>query len=120
MKTLYLLLFMLVQQAMSVFGQLLLKIGMAQASPFTWTWRYVGRLFLNYNLQIGLWLLIAANVFWLWLLNKYPISLVYPLISFGFVFSVVSGILILHEQVSPLQWIGVSLIMAGSLCLIKV
>ena len=61
MKTLYLLLFMLVQQAMSVFGQLLLKIGMAQASPFTWTWHNVGRLFLNYNLQFGLWLLPTCS-----------------------------------------------------------
>ena len=120
MKTIYLLLFMLVQQAMSVIGQLLLKMGMAAASPFSWTWRNVGRLFINIQLQTGLLLLIAANVFWLWLLNKYPIWLVYPLISFGFVFSVLSGIWILHEQVSAWQWIGVMLIMAGSLCMIKI
>lgn len=113
MKALYLLLFMLVQQAMSVVGQLLLKMGMAAESPFTWTWRNVGHLFVNIYLQSGLWLLIAANVFWLWLLNRYAFSLVYPLTSLGFIFSVISGMIIFHEHVSPVHWIGVVFIMIG-------
>ena len=99
MKTSYLLLFMLIQQAMSVVGQLLLKMGMAAASPFTWTWRNVGHLFVNWYLQSGLWLLIGANVFWLWLLNKYAFSLVYPLTSLGFLFSVLTG-MIGYEKLS--------------------
>ena len=113
MKALYLLLFILVQQAMSVVGQLLLKMGMAAESPFTWTWRNVGHLFVNIYLQSGLWLLIAANVFWLWLLNRYAFSLVYPLTSLGFIFSVISGMIIFHEHVSPVHWIGVVFIMIG-------
>ena len=113
MKALYLLLFMLVQQAMSVVGQLLLKMGMAAESPFAWTWRTVGHLFVNIYLQSGLWLLIAANVFWLWLLNRYAFSLVYPLTSLGFIFSVISGMIIFHEHVSPVHWIGVVFIMIG-------
>jgi undecaprenyl phosphate-alpha-L-ara4N flippase subunit ArnE len=104
---------MLVQQAMSVVGQLLLKMGMAAESPFTWTWRNVGHLFVNIYLQSGLWLLIAANVFWLWLLNRYAFSLVYPLTSLGFIFSVISGMIIFHEHVSPVHWIGVVFIMIG-------
>ena len=113
MKALYLLLFMLVQQAMSVVGQLLLKMGMAAESPFTWTWRNVGHLFVNIYLQSGLWLLIAANVFWLWLLNRYAFSLVYPLTSLGLIFSVISGMIIFHEHISPVHWIGVVFIMIG-------
>ena len=120
MKTSYLLLFMLIQQAMSVVGQLLLKMGMAAASPFTWTWRNVGHLFVNWYLQSGLWLLIGANVFWLWLLNKYAFSLVYPLPSWGFVFSVLTGMIILREHVSPIHWLGLLLIMAGCFCIAKV
>lgn len=120
MKVLYLVLFMLVQQAMSVAGQLLLKMGMAAASPFSWTWRNVGHLFMNWSLQTGLWLLIGANVFWLWLLNKYAFSLVYPLTSLGFVFSVISGMIVFHEHVAPIHWLGVFLIMAGCFCIAKV
>ena len=120
MKTLYLLLFMLVQQAMSVAGQLLLKMGMAAETDFSWTWRNVGHLFVNIYLQSGLWLLIAANVFWLWLLNKYAFSLVYPLTSLGFVFSVISGMIVFHEHVAPIHWVGVVLIMAGCFCIAKV
>ena len=120
MKTLYLFLFMLVQQAASVAGQLLLKMGMAAESPFTCTWRNVGHLFVNWYLQSGLWLLIGANVFWLWLLNKYAFSLVYPLTSLGFVFSVISGMIVFHEHVAPIPWVGVILIMAGCFCIARV
>lgn len=117
MKIAYLLLFMLVQQAASVAGQLLLKLGMAAETDFSWTWRNVGHLFLNLYLQSGLWLLIGANVFWLWLLNKYAFSLVYPLTSLGFVFSVISGMIVFHEHVAPIHWLGVVLIMVGCCCI---
>lgn len=117
MKIAYLLLFMLVQQAASVAGQLLLKLGMAAETDFSWTWRNVGHLFVNIYLQSGLWLLIGANVFWLWLLNKYAFSLVYPLTSLGFVFSVISGMIVFHEHVAPIHWLGVVLIMAGCCCI---
>jgi undecaprenyl phosphate-alpha-L-ara4N flippase subunit ArnE len=120
MKMLYLLLFMLVQQAMSVAGQLLLKMGMAAETDFSWTWHNVGHLFINLYLQLGLWLLIGANVFWLWLLNKYAFSLVYPLTSLGFVFSVISGMIVFHEHVAPIHWLGVILIMAGCFCIARV
>ena len=120
MKTSYLLLFMLIQQAMSVVGQLLLKMGMAAENPFTWSWRNVGHLFINLHLQFGHWLLIGANVFWLWLLNKYAFSLVYPLTSLGFVFSVLTGMFILREHVSPIHWLGLVLIMIGCFCIAKV
>ena len=120
MKMLYLLFFMLVQQAMSVIGQLLLKMGMAKVEAFSWTWHNVGQLFINLYLQVGLWLLIAANVFWLWLLNKYAFSLVYPLTSLGFIFSVIAGMIVFHEHVSPIHWAGVVLIMAGCFCIAHV
>ena len=120
MKMLYLLLFMLVQQAMSVIGQLLLKMGMQKVENFSWTWHAIGQVFTNLHLQVGLWLLIAANVFWLWLLNKYAFSLVYPLTSLGFIFSVLAGMIVFHEYVSPIHWVGVVLIMAGCLCIAHV
>ena len=60
MKAIYLLVFMLVQQAMSVFGQLLLKIGMAHMSPFTWTWHNVGRAFMNWQSK-AIILIATAN-----------------------------------------------------------
>ena len=43
-----LLIFMLIQQAMAVLGQLLLKMGMADAGNFAWTAEFWGRhVFLN-------------------------------------------------------------------------
>lgn len=120
MKIATLLFFMLIQQAASVAGQLLLKMGMAAETGFTWSWANVGHLFINIYLQAGLWLLIGANVFWLWLLNRYAFSLVYPLTSLGFIFSVIAGMIVFHEHVAPIHWIGVILIMAGCFCIAKV
>ena len=116
-----LLLFMLIQQAMAVLGQLLLKKGMGDAGAFAWTAEFWGRhVFLNLWLQVGLILLIVANVFWLWILNKYPFSIVYPLTSLGFIFSVISGMIIFHESVGYLQWIGVVMVMLGCFFIARV
>ena len=53
-------------------------------------------------------------------LNKYPFSQIYPLTSLGFIFGMFSGMLIFHEQVGYLQWIGVILVMVGCYCIAKV
>ena len=56
----------------------------------------------------------------LWLLTRMALmswadlSFVQPLMAIGYVVAAVLGRFVLHEQVGPLQWIGVFLIFAGS------
>ena len=71
-------------------------------------------------MMLAVALMIGANLFWLWMLHKYPLSQVYPLTSLGFVFGMLSGWLIFHEQVGFMQWLGVFLIIAGCLCITRV
>ena len=71
-------------------------------------------------LMLAVTLMIGANLFWLWMLHKYPLSQVYPLTSLGFIFGMLSGWLIFHEQVGFMQWLGVFLIIAGCICIAKV
>ena len=55
---------------MLVGGQVLLKLGMQDMGEFLWTWDYIlHNVLLNGWLLLGVLLLIAANVFWLWLLK---------------------------------------------------
>ena len=69
---------------------------------------------------IAVALMIIANLFWLWMLHKYPLSQVYPLTSLGFIFGMLSGWLIFHEQVGLMQWLGVMLVIIGCICIAKV
>ena len=111
-------LLMLLQTAMLVLGQVALKLGMADMPKWEWSWSYIWHeVILNAWLMVAVVLLIAANLFWLWLLDKYPFSQIYPLTSLGFIFGMLSGLFIFHESVGYLQWIGVVMVMLGCLAL---
>lgn len=113
-------LLMLLQTAMLVFSQVALKLAM-KGLEWQWSWSFIWHnVLLNAWLMFAIVLMIAANLFWLWLLNKYPFSQIYPLTSLGFVFGVLSGLLIFHEQVGFMQWLGVVMVIAGCFCIAKV
>ena len=114
-------LLMLLQTAMLVFGQVFLKLGMRDMGAWQWTWSYIWHeVIINAWLMLGVLLLIAANLFWLWLLDKYPFSQIYPLTSLGFVFGMLSGLFIFHEHVGAMQWVGVAMVMLGCYFIAKV
>ena len=107
-------LLMLFQTAMLVLGQVALKLGMRTMPDWQWSWSFLWHeVLLNAWLMAAIILLVAANLFWLWLLNKYPFSQIYHLTSLGFVFGMLSGVFIFHESVGYLQWLGVVMVMLG-------
>lgn len=119
-KTLQMILLLLANQGMLVGGQVFLKLGMQRISVFEWTWNcMLHGVLLNAWLLIGVVLLIATNLLWLWMLKIYPFSLIYPLTSLGFVFGMLSGMLVFQEIVNWHQWIGVLLVIGGCLLIAK-
>ena len=114
-------LLMLLQTAMLVFGQVFLKLGMRDMGAWQWTASYIWHeVILNAWLLAGVVLLVAANLFWLWLLNRFPFSLIYPLTSLGFVFGMLAGVFIFHENVGIMQWAGVVMVILGCYFIAKV
>ncbi len=112
---------MLLQTASLVLGQVALKLGMRDMPAWQWSWSYMWHeVILNFWLMVAVALLIFANLFWLWLLNKYPFSQIYPLTSLGFIFGMLAGLFIFHEQVGYMQWIGVVMVMLGCYFIAKV
>lgn len=110
---------MLLQTGMLVGSQVTLKLGMNAYPEWSFTWDCIlHQVLTNWWLWIALLLIIANNLFWLWLLKEYPFSVVYPLTSLGFVFGMLAGIFIFHESVTWLKWLGVVLIMAGCFCIV--
>lgn len=62
---------------------------------------------------IGVLSYFFAFILWIYLLNKYPYHLIYPLLSFSFIFSLLAARFILHEEVILWSWIGVFIICLG-------
>jgi len=114
-------LYMLLQTSMLVLGQVFLKLGMKHMETWQWNWIFIwNEVILNIWFLVGLILLVGANVFWLWLLNKFPFSQIYPLTSLGFIFGMLFGMFIFHETVSYLQWIGAVMVLFGCFFIAKV
>jgi small multidrug resistance pump len=83
----------------------LLADGVLQAIPKVLT---------NYVLMIGL-VCFAANVFfYMYALQKFQISVAYPImVTSGFAIIVVISGLYLQERLTFIQWVGVALILVG-------
>lgn len=106
-------LLMLLQTATLAFSQVALKLAMANLK-WEWSWSFIWHhVILNAWLMFAILLMIAANLFWLWMLHKYDFSKVYPLTSLGFIFGILAGLFIFHEQVGLMQWIGVAMVVTG-------
>lgn len=79
--------------------------------------RFTGAFFME--LLVNWWLLasglcmVAATLLWLYILRHFEFSAAYPMTSISYIFGMLAAILIFHEAVTPLRWIGVALIMLG-------
>jgi len=69
------------------------------------------------------WVLGGLAVFgmsalaWLTTLSRVPLSVAYPFNAIGLLIIIGTSVVVLHERVSPLAWLGVSMV-AGGLVLV--
>lgn len=102
-------------------GQLMLKHGMTgvaaavardggsllvRAITAPWVWA-------------GLFVFGISALAWLTTLSRVPLSVAYPFNALGLLTIVGSSVVILHEKVTPMAWLGVVLV-AGGLVLVVV
>lgn len=62
---------------------------------------------------VGLALFGLSAIVWLFALSRASLSFAYPFAALGYVIIVAFSMLVLHENVPPLRWAGVALIVAG-------
>lgn len=62
---------------------------------------------------LGLMLYGTSAVLWLWVLSRLDVSVAYPLVSLGFVVTLVMGVLWLGEPFSWMRVAGCTLIVMG-------
>jgi len=61
----------------------------------------------------GASLYVIATVVWLYLLNKYPLSYIYPMIAFAYAIGAILAMILLKEQISLMRWSGIFLVVLG-------
>ena len=64
-------------------------------------------------LYIALCVYALATVFWLYLLQRIPLSLAYPFSAFAMVIVPIVAVLIFGERLNWSYWVGVSFIIIG-------
>ncbi|HXJ62023.1 MAG TPA: EamA family transporter [Verrucomicrobiae bacterium] len=115
-KVIFLLIVALIFEAV---GVVYLSAGLKQIGEVkTLSLREVGRVVrqgaANGRILLGVLLETIFFGFLIVLLKRNDVSLIWPLTSLGFVLTALSARFILHEQVSPVRWVGVVLIVMGA------
>jgi uncharacterized membrane protein len=90
-------------------GQMLWKLGMSKMDRFN-----IVSIILNPYIILGVTLYGLATLFWLYVLSKKELSLIYPLQSITYVLGTMLAIFVFHENVSLLRWIGIATIIIGA------
>lgn len=100
---------------LAVAGQLLMKRGMMSFGAFPVN-QLISRLipiFLNPYVFMGFVLFGLSSIFWLVVLSRLPLSLVYPMVSVAYVVVAIASWYFFKENVSLVRWLGIAVIIVG-------
>lgn len=73
----------------------------------------------NFSLIGGIACYGLSMVFWLYVLSKLELSKAYPLVSLGYVFTLLLGYFLLHESINNYKVFGIVLIILGVIFIAK-
>ena len=104
-------------------GQVLWKIGLQKIGGFYIAEKSIienfFRIIFNGWIFSGFVVYAIATGFFMWLLSKFEISLVIPISSVAFIYSLMAGYWIFHETISPLRIVGVLFIVFGVFMVVR-
>jgi len=100
---------------LAVAGQLMMKKGMTAfgAFPFNQLIAKLIPMFLNPYVFFGFACFGLSSIFWLVVLSRFEISLVYPLVSVAYVLVALFSMVFFKESVSLVRWAGIAVIIFG-------
>jgi len=108
---------LMVAMCLTVTGELLLKTGMNRHGvlevSFSTLIPTAGKLLGNPFVVGGFVFVFSGALFWLAVLSRWPLTLAYPLLSISYIIGICASVLILKEKVSPIQVVGVFVIILG-------
>jgi drug/metabolite transporter (DMT)-like permease len=103
---------------MGAFGGILMKLGANHIGHIeiqsVWQlFNYLFKLFTNIQALTGIFLYFLSAVVWSYLLTKFDISFVQPILALTYVATPILAIFILRENVPVMRWIGILIIIMG-------
>lgn len=108
---------LLVSVLLTVSGELLLKHGMNLHGTFvpqiSTLIPNLVRIFSNPFVLLGFALIFSASILWLSVISRVPLSTAYPMLSLGYVLTVLLSGIVLREAVPIAKVAGVLLIVSG-------
>lgn len=116
------LLFIFIPVTAAAIGQLILKIGMNQVGAVQLNNGIIQsfiRMFTNPYVVGGLGFFGLNAFLWLIVLSREKLSFVYPMVAFAYIVTILLSKFVLHEDIPPLRWGGLAVIIVGILMIAK-
>ena len=99
-------------------AQLLLKAGTNALGPLELAagmnaLRLAWRIGTEWHIVLGLASYVISVAIWIVALSKVDVTIAYPMLSIGYVVTAFAGWLFMGENVTPMRWAGIGVIIAG-------
>lgn len=98
-------------------AQILLKQGMNKIGYFNFTLPdllpVLAKIALNPYIIGGLCCYVASVLVWLLVLSRVPVSYAYPMVSLGYITTVLAAVLLFNETLTLSRVLGIVIIIAG-------
>jgi undecaprenyl phosphate-alpha-L-ara4N flippase subunit ArnE len=100
-------------------GQVFLKLALNRMESFCFAWKWFVALLSNWWLGAMGASFAVAGLLWMYMLKHFQFSVAYPATSIAYIFGMLAAVLVFHENVSFTRWMGVILIIAGVVLVVK-
>lgn len=99
--------------ALSALGAILLRVGGIAVGKPSLSWEWVATTLTNVYVISGFALYFIPAMIWVWLMTKYPVSYVQPIIALTYIITPILAVFILHEQITGMRWAGIFIVVLG-------
>lgn len=102
-----------VQSAFLAVAQLFLKLCLERVTTdFKLSWSYLKE-YVSWQIGASAVTFFIAMLLWFYMLKNFNLSMVYPLTSISYIFTILLAMFFLGESIPLIRWVGVILIMVG-------
>ncbi|WP_298818767.1 EamA family transporter [Chloroflexus sp.] len=103
--------------ALTVTGEVLLKIGMnevtAKVGAFSLNPQVLWTTFTDWRVLLGFGLVFGGAIFWLGVISRVDLSFAYPLLALNYVIILIPSRVLLNEPVTLMRLVGALIIVIG-------
>jgi len=108
----------------AVVGQIAMKSGMREVGEISNLRQLLDShtlflIFTNIRILAGLFSYAVSALLWLAALSTLNVSLMYPLLSLAYVLTAVVAFVFLKENIAPLAWLGIILVIGGCFLILR-